>query len=479
MDNNNKRPGDFEFPDSKNGELISKEQLASLRGSARSNVPAKRPGSNAPEVRFPQETSLDAASDVSGDTIAVNSIKNEVTFGDAKKDTFGKPASRPAHIAIKDEADNADFKDVKTRKKKLRKRIILGVVFGIIGILIGCVGFLLWYEHHMYSKMNVVETQGTIVDESGNTVRIADLTQPTQHEIINEDHIHNFLLIGIDSRSRGAERGNSDVNMVVSVDTEAGTIKMISIARDTYAHIPGYRDQKINAAMALGGPELLEATIEQCLRIDIEGFAYVDFYNLADVIDAVGGVYIDASSAEVYGDHGLNMCLDELGYGDQAVNQTGYIWVNGRQAVAYGRIRYVDSDYKRSERQVEVLRSLLDQFTGLSAASKLSTMGTILEMISTNVTEEEATSYVVDFLPTLGSDPEIQYIQLPIEGCYNSGMYGGEWSIRANWNAYIPFVQEFFYGEQTDFDPVDPIGSEPDLASCPTPDTLPIEELLR
>ena len=137
MDNNNKRPGDFEFPDSKNGELISKEQLASLRGSARSNVPAKRPGSNAPEVRFPQETSLDAASDVSGDTIAVNSIKNEVTFGDAKKDTFGKPASRPAHIAIKDEADNADFKDVKTRKKKLRKRIILGVVFGIIGILIG------------------------------------------------------------------------------------------------------------------------------------------------------------------------------------------------------------------------------------------------------------------------------------------------------------------------------------------------------
>ena len=58
-------------------------------------------------------------------------------------------------------------------------------------------------------------------------------------------------------------------------------------------------------------------------------------------------------------------------------------------------------------------------------------------------------------------------------------MYGNEWSIRPNWNAEIPFVQEFFYGEQTVFDPVDPITSEPALENCPTPETLPVESLLR
>ena len=472
---NNNRPDNFEFPNTQgnNDKLITKEQLDSLRA----NPPARRTGNSAPAVRAPEETSIDA----------FNSSPNEISFGDNNKDTFGKPAVRPSKASApqkKGAGDANGFIDVAAKKKSKRKKIVRGIVITIAALLVVAIVGVLGYKHYLFSKMNVIETEGTIVDASGNTVRIADITQPTQHELINEDHIHNFLLIGIDSRVAGADRGNSDVNMVVSVDTEAGTIKMISIARDCYAHIPGYGDHKINAAMAYGGPELLEATIEQCLRLEIEGFAYVDFYNLAGVINAIGGVYIDVTSTEVYGDHGLNMCLDELGYGQYAVNQTGYIWVNGEQAVAYGRIRYVDNDYKRSERQVEVLRSMLDQYMSLSATGKLSALDDILSMISTNVTESVATEYAIDFLPSL-NDVEIQYMQLPIvdpndssNSCFNVHS-SGEWSIRPNWNAEIPFVQEFFYGEQTVFDPVDPIAEEPALENCPTPETLPVESLLR
>ncbi len=491
MDNNNNNNGGFEFPNSSsnNDQLITKEMLESLRNSAnapkRVNVPARRPGNSSPSVDFPKETSIDMSPEVSGDTIPVGNIRNEVSFPDSKGDAFG-PVRKPSHVKIKDEADNEGFKDVKSRKKKLRKRIILGVVFGILGVVIGIVGFLLWYKHYLFSQMQHIEPTLTIVDESGNTVRIADLTQPTQHEIISEDHIHNFLLIGVDARTSQVDaRGNSDVNVVMSIDDQAGTIKMISIARDCYAHIPGYRDQKINAAMALGGPDLLEATIEQCLRIEIDGYAVVNFYSLANVINAVGGVYIDVSSSELYNDHGLNMCLDELGLSQYAIYTPGYIWVNGEQAVAYGRIRYVDSDYKRSERQVEVLRSLLDVFMGKSAAEKLAVIPEILSMISTNISEDEVTDYVVNFLPSM-NNAEIQYMQLPIidpddssNKCFASGMYGDEWSIRPNWNAEIPFVQEFFYGEQTVFDEVEPISGEPSLDSCPTPDTLPIDSLLK
>ena len=467
--NNNNTPGNFNLPNSNDdsNKLITKEQLDSLRN-------------NAPAVRAPKK-------ELSVDLFKGTEPKNELSFGDEKKDAFAAPVRRPAKEVApkkKDDAAAHGFIDVAAKKKKRRKKIVRGIVIALVSLLIVGVVAALGLKHYLFSKMDVIETQGTIIDESGNVVRIADITQPTQHELINEEHIHNFLLIGIDSRVAGADRGNSDVNMVVSVDTEAGTIKMISIARDCYAHIPGYGDRKINAAMALGGPELLEATIEQCLRLDIEGFAYVDFYNLAGVINAIGGVYIDVTSTEVYGDHGLNMCLEELGYGQYAVNQTGYIWVNGEQAVAYGRIRYVDNDYKRSERQVEVLRSMLNQYMGLSASGKLAALDDIFSMISTNVSEATATEYTIDFLPSLDNF-EIQYMQLPIvdpndanNSCFN--VYNGnEWSIRPNWNAEIPFVQEFFYGEQTVFDPVDPIDYEPDLASCPTPETLPVDSLLR
>ncbi|MCR5529968.1 MAG: LCP family protein [Saccharofermentans sp.] len=489
MDNNNRNSDDFDFPGTntsgKEGRLISKEMLDKLKDT--SNAAGQmtvRPGSSdAPAVKQVQELSFGDVDDA-GKTIAVNTIKSEVGQARPAPDAFGKPAHRPGRApAQKDVADDHGFIDIAAKKKRKRKKIIIGIVSAILGLIVGCLGFVIYFLNKI-DTIDENEAPVTIVDESGNTVRIADITQPTQHEIIEEEHIHNFLLIGIDTRSAGRESwGNSDVNMVMSVDSEAGTIKMISIARDSYAYVPGYSNpMKINAAMAYGGPELLEATIEGCLRLDIDGYAFVNFYNLANVIDSVGGVVVNLTSSEVYADHGLNMCLDELGY-SCFVNQTGDVLLNGPQAVAYGRVRYVgNGDYERSERQVEVLRSLFDRFMDLSAIDKLGAVDDILEMVSTNIPKTEIVGYVVDFLPAL-DDPSIQYMQLPITGdgqtCFNSGMYGGEWSIRANWNAQIPFVQEFFYGEQVDFDPVQDIPSSPSLDSCPTPDTLPIETLLR
>lgn len=406
-------------------------------------------------------------------TISVNSIKAEASR---------KRADLPDASKAKREEEAR-----KNRKKTIKRRVILGVVGALVGLIIGVVVFLAWYKHYLYTRMEILpSSEATIVDESGNTVNIADLTEETEFEIIEADHVHNFLLIGIDSRSSGRQSwGNSDVNMIMSIDDNAGTIKMISIARDSYAYVPGYSNpMKINAAMAYGGPELLKATIENTLRISIDGYAFVNFYNMSGVIDAVGGVYVYASDAEVYAEHGLNWNLQELNELQglapdyQAVNGSGNIWLNGRQAVAYARIRYVgNGDYERSERQVEVLRSLLSQFSNLSVAGKAAAIDDILGLISTNISEDDVTTYAFDFLPSM-RNVEIQYLQLPIQGCFNSGMYGSEWSIRPNWNAMIPYVQEFFYGEQREFDEVREIPSSPDYASCPSVDDVNLEDLI-
>jgi len=381
-----------------------------------------------------------------------------------------------------------------TGKKKGRgKRVAITIVAIILGLVIGVAGFLFWYEKYLLSQMTVITTDPsdvTIVDESGNTVNLEAIRQTTVYEPIDtEDDIHNFLLIGIDSRSKtyneSGTGGLSDVTMIMSVNSTQGSIKLVSIARDTYVHVPGYSyAMKINAAMSRGGPDVLMATVEDSLRINIDGWAYVNFYHMADIIDAVGGVYCDVSSSELNSEGGLNWNLAEvnnlmgLDPSTDAVTSTGYIWLNGRQAVAYARIRKIDSDYKRSERQVEVLRSLMDQFINLSLAGKVAAMDDILSAITTNIPTSDIENYALNFLPSL-SNATIEYIQLPIAGTFNSGMYGDEWSIRMNWNAVIPFIQEFFYGEQTEFDPVEDINSSPSLSSCPTPETLTLEELLK
>ena len=261
----------------------------------------------------------------------------------------------------------------------------------------------------------------------------------------------------------------------MSIDSKNGTIKLVSVARDSYAYFPGYKTpHKINAAMSYGGPTLLQATVENCLRIKIDGYAYVNFSHMAQIIDAVGGVYVNMSSGEK---KVANQYIRELSKSAALITDTGNgTWLNGTQAVAYARIRYVgNGDYERMERQVEVLRSLMQQYMKLSATKKLACMDDILGAIVTNIDRKDIEHYAFDFLPSL-QKAEMQYLQLPIDGTVNQGTYGGEWSMRVNWNAIVPYVQEFFYGERFEFDPVKIPPKAPTLEKCKT--NIPLEKLV-
>lgn len=483
----NKDDSFLDFPDSdKNKNMPVPSRSADNKPAVKSSsssaeddsllVPAKKQKSETSIEVKKHEVMLDNSNNETK-MMKVNDSDKDLSLDVLTSDTEDNKPSEPD--------DNLNSK-----KKSKVKKILIRVGICLLGLILGIVGFGIWYYNYLFSKIDFIQPEDvnqTIVNEVGETIQIRDLTEPTVNEYIEEETIHNYLLIGIDSRSRNYSEdgtgGLSDVNMILSVDTAKGTIKLVSIARDSYANIPGYKNPaKINSAMSKGGPELLKATVEQNLRITIDGYAYVNFYNMAAVIDAVGGVYINVTNKEIYSPNGLNDCLREVnklyGYaGDyQQVNQSGTIWVNGRQAVAYSRIRYVgNGDYDRSRRQVEVLRSLLDQFMSLSVAGKASAMDDILSCISTNITKEEITKYALDFLPSL-SNVQLQYIQLPIEGCFNSGMYGDEWSIRPNWNAMIPVVHEFFYDEKVEFDPVPEIKNSPSDDSCP--DDIDLQEVI-
>ena len=370
-----------------------------------------------------------------------------------------------------------------SRKKHFKIRLFAGALAGLLGIIAGVCFFGLWYTDHLLDNINYETTVSdaviTIINEDGQAVALKDVTQQTQYQLFQDEPVKNFLLIGIDSRERNYNStgtgDRSDVICIMSVDSKQGTIKLLSIQRDSYAYFPGYsKPHKINSAMAYGGPELLQATIENCLRIKIDGYAYVNFTHMASIIDAVGGVYVNMTYDEL---KIANDYIKEINPNGQLITETGnHVWLNGSQGVAYARNRYSgNGDYERMERQIEVLRSVFDQYMGLSSTKKLACTDEILSSIVTNVSKDDIKKYALEFLPSM-KNAEMQYLQLVIDGCYNCGMYGGEWSMRCNWNAYVTYVQKYFYGKTAEFDPVDVPPHAPDLEKCNT--DIPLEQLV-
>lgn len=180
----------------------------------------------------------------------------------------------------------------------------------------------------------------------------------------------NIAFFGIDSTSskvKALEKGfRSDCIMIASINTETGDVKLCSVYRDSYLRT-GEEDgvdyfQKCNAAYAIGGGNKAVAMLNANLDLDITNWIAVSYRGLADAIDSLGGIYIDVDESEISHLNAYQAAVCEvLGEEYIPVTETGYQKVNGMQAAGYCRIRYTaGDDFKRAERQREVLKALMD-----------------------------------------------------------------------------------------------------------------------
>lgn len=192
--------------------------------------------------------------------------------------------------------------------------------------------------------------------------------------------VKNIALFGLDSRDWDNE-GRSDVAMILSLDSRSHTIKMASIMRDSYVNIEGYGYDKLAHAYAYGGPELAVRTLNQNFHLDIEDYVTVNFYHMAEIVDAFGGVELELSGDEMLEvnrnlwtltkeaeDEGRTAPVKAEDYFtalDGTHNMVdgeypgGKVMLTGAQAVAYARIRHLDSDAGRTSRQHKVINGLL------------------------------------------------------------------------------------------------------------------------
>lgn len=229
----------------------------------------------------------------------------------------------------------------------------------------------------------------------------SEITWPQLEGTIGEtQELVNILLIGQDARP-GETRARSDSMILVTFNKTTRDITMTSFMRDLYVQIPGYQDNRINAAYAFGGMELLDATLEQNFGVTVDANIEVNFEGFSSIIDIFGGIDIEltAAEAEVLG---LNSGVQHL---------------DGELALSYARIRSIDSDFSRTGRQRNVIAALFQAMKQSDLSQLLEMVNTIFPLVTTDMTNLEIVSYATELFPLL-STGTLRSSRIPADDTY-------------------------------------------------------------
>lgn len=303
--------------------------------------------------------------------------------------------------------------------------IILAVILALLlGLTILVNSFLNKIQRYDPVEETISEEEiQQIIEETDPPELIAGLGEIPPEEVIMDepaeiiekpDHIYNILLIGQDARP-GEGRQRSDSMILCTINTEKKTLMMTSFLRDTYVDIPDFQDRtfednRLNACYAFGGVELLNNAMELNFGIEIDHNIEVNFTGFERIVNTLGGVYIYLTQAEA----------NIVGGGAIA----GMNLLNGAQALNYSRIRVLDSDFGRTNRQRTVLLSMYDSIRRLNPDQISSLVNVLLTMVTTDMTNTDIVKYVVEFVPLL-PDLQITTQHIPAVGTYTGAMVRG------------------------------------------------------
>lgn len=292
------------------------------------------------------------------------------------------------------------------------------------------------------------EKKGRVLDESELNEIHQQMNQLSDVDTVEDEDVYNLLLVGVDRRDK-TWNGNSDSMMLVSINHTAKRVSVVSLMRDTYVDIPGYGYNKLNAAYALGGGPLLTETITDTYKVDVFRYAAVDFENMIQIIDALGGIDLEMTDAEVEVANGymLDMCntLGLNGY-DYVLPGGGVYHCNGVQAVAYARNRYVgNSDYARTERQRYVISQIIEEVKRMDVAQLTQFVKDVLPLVTHNVEETE----IWDLVTKAPEILQYKFVQdrIPYDNMYDVIYVDSQDMLVPQWETTIEKLHNTIYGD--------------------------------
>ncbi len=297
----------------------------------------------------------------------------------------------------------------------------------VLGLLSVFVVFLLGVFLYGYSALG-----GLSYDDSiGENIYLKDST------LLSDENVRNILFIGSDARE-GLDGQRSDSMILFSIDKKNREIKLTSFLRDSYVYIPskGY-NTKLNAAFNYGGAQLLMDTIEYNFGVNIDDYVMVDYDVFIDLVNLLGGVTIH------------DVTEKEAKYMREQVNRpkfkegTNYN-VDGRTAMWYCRIRYVDNDFGRTQRQRKVLTAIISKAAKTNPFTLIDVVKQVLPNISTSIDRNDLLSLGIGaFFSYIRYD--ITQQQIPAEGTWWNARVNGQDVLKLNFEKNKEIIKEYIY----------------------------------
>lgn len=336
----------------------------------------------------------------------------------------------------------------KAAMKRKNKRKLIIFMFEILIILIMLVG--IWAASRISGEGPKIMRLN--VEQLAVPEEIKEAKEQGESTMLG---YRNIALFGVDATNEKevAKNSRSDTIMIASINMDTGDIRLVSVYRDTYLNIGRNDDEssdtytKCNAAYAKGGPTRAIRMLNTNLDMDIEDFVTIGYNSLIDVVDGLGGVWVEIKQNEIsylndyqksivvqwkYGVKGSGEKgeiteddLKVLKASDYTpVKEAGYQLLNGLQAAAYCRIRYVGNDYARTERQRTVLKAIQDQAlkSDLNTLTKL--FNKVVGQVYTSLSKEE----MLEMLGKIADFKIVDETGFPKEGAFVTGNIGASGS---------------------------------------------------
>lgn len=262
---------------------------------------------------------------------------------------------------------------------------------------------------------------------------------------LSEDWL-NILLLGSDARGN-TKFLRTDTMIILSLNAKTSQVKLSSVMRDIWIELPEYGYQKLNAACVYGGPELTMRLINQHLGMNIQYYALVNMKCLVAIVDALGGLRLDVSGAESRAISRLSAEDAESPNGEKQfatrVPSGNQVLLNGKQVLAYSRIRKSDSDYRRTERQRTVLIAIAKRLQQESLLSLAGIVTNLLQYVTTNMGFDQIMSIAKTCMSM--DLANLAEFRVPADGTYTDGMAHGVWCIEPDFEENARLLHAFIY----------------------------------
>lgn len=315
----------------------------------------------------------------------------------------------------------------KKKKKKGNKSVaVLTVLLIILAILLAIVFILTRSkpEEKVDPNFDITvddpEEEDETVGDDAHTIdheRVTETLEADEEIVITKDEgWTHYLLLGVDGETNSYSSKRSDAMIVLSINDTEGRVVLSSVPRDTLVYIEGKGFDKLTHAYAYGGADLTVQAYEDNFDIDIENYFTINFAVMREMVDTLGGLQLTITDAEAkhMGDY----------YGAWGLKGGTQI-LNGKEVLAYCRVRKIDSDYKRTERQFKVLKAIYEEVKNASLSEYTKLIGDIYPNIYTDMIMMDCISLAGKILGILDSG-ELENVKLVDSDHSRTGSLNGK-----------------------------------------------------